>query len=150
MRWERGGYAIETERERIDVEVIAGWLQGTYWAEGRSTEAVRKSWAASMPFGVFQGDEPVGCARVVTDGVAIAYLADVFLLPEHRGNGLGKWLMETIIGHPELATVRWLLHTRDAHGLYRQFGFEPAGERVMERPKRAGQARREGFRSGGG
>ena len=136
MRWQRGSYTIDTDRRRLDMGTIQGWLRGSYWAGTRPPVLVLRSWEESDPvFGLYAGDRLVGCARVVTDFVAIAYLADVYLAAEHRGAGLGRWLVETIVGHPDLRTVRWLLHTRDAHGLYRQVGFETAGPTVMERPR---------------
>lgn len=135
MQWQRDGYTIDDDRSWLDQERIAAWLRESYWASTRSPDAVRRSWQESgVVFGLYQDHELVGCARVVTDFVAIAYLADVYLMPEHRGRGLGLWLVQTIVGHPDLATVRWLLHTRDAHGLYRQAGFAEPGPRLMERP----------------
>ena len=141
MRWQRGAYTIDTDRQRLDMAAITEWLLGSYWASDRSPEAIRRSWQIADPvFGLYAGEEIVGCARVVTDFVAIAYLADVFVAPAHRGSGLGLWLVETAVGHPDLSTVRWLLHTRDAHALYRRVGFREAGPRVMERPRGAGSA----------
>ncbi len=135
MQWQRGEYSIDTDRERLDWDAIVPWLQGTYWASGRSDEAIHRSWeAAAIVFGLYAGERQIGCARVVSDTVAIAYLADVFIEPRHRGMGLGLWLVETIVAHPDLSTVRWLLHTADAHPLYRRVGFEAPGPRVMERP----------------
>jgi GNAT superfamily N-acetyltransferase len=96
---------------------------------------------ATFPGGRLHQHQPlsrrnlVGCARAVTDFTRFAYLADVFILPEHRGHGLGRWLVQTMIEHPSVGNVRWVLHTLDAHGLYRQFGFELADEMVMQRPK---------------
>ena len=136
MHWQRGAFTIDTDRRRLDMETILGWLGGSYWAGTRPRAAVLRSWDESEPvFGLFAGDTLIGCARVVTDFVAIAYLADVFLVPQQRGAGLGRWLAETIMAHPDLGTVKWLLHTRDAHGLYRQVGFAEPGPRVMERPQ---------------
>ena len=138
MQWQRGAYSIDTDRQRLEMERIIAWLRGTYWAAGRSPEAVRRSWDGSaLVFGLYTGAEQVGCARVMTDRVTTAYLADVFLRPDHRGQGLGLWLMQSITGHPDLATVGWLLHTRDAHALYRRVGFIERGERLMERPRAA-------------
>lgn len=119
------------------MEIIARRLGTTYWAATRPPEAIRRSWDNSpVVFGLYRGEEIAGWARVVTDFVAIAYLADVFLIPEHRGRGLGLWLVETVVGHPDLLTVRWLLHTNDAHGLYRRVGFTEANAaRLLERPR---------------
>jgi GNAT superfamily N-acetyltransferase len=136
MRWHRDEHTIDDDRQRLDMDRISAWVRGSYWASTRTPEQVDRSWAASaVVFGLYAGDEQVGCSRVVTDFVSVAYLADVFLMEEQRGRGLGRWLIETIVGHPVLSEVRWLLHTRDAHALYRQVGFGEPGPRVMERPR---------------
>jgi GNAT superfamily N-acetyltransferase len=138
MQWEQGQCTIDTDRERLPMGRIVGWLQGTYWAAGRTEEAIRRSWRLSaVVFGVYDGGDLIGCARVVSDTVTHAYLADVYLVPEARGRGLGRWLLETVVAHPDLQTVGWLLHTRDAHGFYRAAGFGEPGPRVMERPRPA-------------
>jgi GNAT superfamily N-acetyltransferase len=133
--WTRGEYTISTDRTRLDLDVIHGFLTRSYWAEGRSRERVARSVQHSLPFGLYHPSGQVGFARVVTDHVVIAYLADVFVLETHRGRGLGKWLVETVLGTPELRRLRrWLLGTRDAHELYRRFGFvEPASGILMEK-----------------
>lgn len=141
MRWQRGPYAVDDDRARLDLPALTAWLRETYWAAGRSAERVERSWAGSgLVYGVYDGGLQIGCARVVTDFATIAYLADVYLVPEARGQGLGLWLVETIVDHPESAGVRWLLHTRDMQPLYNQFGFGAPGQRLMERPvaQRAG------------
>ncbi len=121
------GYAISTEVQKMDVEAIYAYLSRSYWAEGRTKATVEKSLQHSLNFGVFTVEgAQIGFARVITDYATFAYLADVFILEEHRGKGLSKWLMETIMAHPELQGLRrWSLATRDAHGLYAQFGFTP-------------------------
>ena len=138
MEWHRGEYTISTERARLDLGVVHRFIsEESYWGQGRSPEVVRKTVENSVPFGVYHGDEMVGFARVVTDYATFAWLADVFVLKEHRGRGLSKWLMEVILGHPELQGFRrWVLATKDAHGLYEQFGFIALHrpERWMERP----------------
>jgi len=133
--WTRGEYTISTDPRRLDLDVIHGFLTRSYWAEGRSRERVALSIAHSLPFGLYHASGQVGFARVVTDHVVIAYLADVFVLEPHRGRGLAKWLVETVVGVPELRHMRrWILGTRDAHGLYRRFGFEePARGILMEK-----------------
>ena len=133
--WTRGEYAISTDPSRLDLDVIHGFLVRSYWAEGRARERVARSIAHSLPFGLYHRDAQVGFARVVSDRVVIAFLADVFVLEAHRGRALGKWLVETVLAHPELQTVRrWMLGTRDAHGLYRQFGFaDPVPGVLMEK-----------------
>ncbi|HEV2863585.1 MAG TPA: GNAT family N-acetyltransferase [Pyrinomonadaceae bacterium] len=138
MEWINGDYAISTDRARLDFAVIHRFISGeSYWGQGRPIEVVRKSVEHSLPFGVYRGGEQVGFARVVTDYATFAWLADVFVLEEHRGRGLSKWLMEVILSHPELQGFRrWVLATKDAHELYRRFGFMDLKrpERWMERP----------------
>lgn len=133
--WRRGEYSISTDKGRLDVAVIHGFLTMSYWAAGVPMEVVKRSIEHSLAFGVFKEDQQVGFARIITDYATFAYLGDVFILEPFRGRGLSKWLMEVIVGHPDLQGLRrWVLLTRDAHGLYRQVGFtEPSRpERYME------------------
>lgn len=133
--WSRGAYTISTDRQRLDLEVVHGYLSRSYWAPDRTRERVAQSVSASLPFGLYHTSGQVGFARVVTDYVTIAFLADVFVLEEHRGQGIGVWLVDVATSLPELQRVRrWLLGTRDAHDLYRKFQFSdlPAGE-LMQR-----------------
>ena len=124
--WHRAPYLISTDPARIDVPAVHAYLSGSYWAEGIPLALVTRSIAGSLPFGIYQGKDQVGFARVVTDRATFAYLADVYVLESHRGKGLSKWLMEVILAHPGLQGLRrFLLATRDAHGLYRLFGFTP-------------------------
>ncbi len=117
-------FTISTDRDRIDIDVVHGFLKRSYWAAERPIETIRRTIEHSIPFGVFRGDEMIGFARVVTDYGTIAYVADVFILEPYRGRGLSKRLMHAMLDHPELQVMRrWLLATRDAHGLYTQFGF---------------------------
>ena len=141
--WERGDYLISTDRSRLNIELIHDFLsRSTYWAVGRRRDVVERSIENSLPFGIYKGDNEVGFAqvgfaRVVTDYATFAWIADVFVLNDHRGQGLSKWLMEVILSHPELQGFRrWVLATKDAHGLYERFGFIPLHrpERWMERP----------------
>jgi GNAT superfamily N-acetyltransferase len=126
--WRRGEYLISTDRSLLDLEVVHGYLKESYWAVGVPEEVVRRSVENSLNFGVYSGEEQVGFARVVTDHATFAYLADVFVLEEHRGQGLGKWLVEVILSYPDLQGLRrWMLATRDAHELYRQYGFAELG-----------------------
>jgi GNAT superfamily N-acetyltransferase len=136
MDYQRGEYTISTDKSRLDVDVIHRFLDTSYWAAGRSVETIRRSIENSIPFGVYKGSEQVGFARVITDYATFAWIADVFILETFQGQGLGKWLMEVIIAHPELQGFRrWVLATKDAHELYRRFGFEKLKrpERWMER-----------------
>ena len=134
---QRGEYAISTDPARLDIAMIHAYLSGSaYWAMGRPLDVVRRSIDNSLPFGIYKGTAQIGFARVVTDYATFAWLADVFVLPEFRGQGLGKWLIEVVAGHPRLQGLRrWILATKDAHGLYAQYGFTPlsAPERFMER-----------------
>jgi len=133
--WTRGDYTISSDRHRLDIDVIHRFLVDSYWAQGRSRERVAQSIEHSLPFGLYHREEQVGFARVVTDYVVLAFLADVFVLESHRGKGLGRWLVDVVTNLPELRPIRrWLLGTRDAHDLYRQFGFnEPRSGVLMER-----------------
>ena len=132
---QRGEYSITTENSRLDRDVIHRFLASSYWAQGIPLETVSRSIENSLNFGLFKGTEQIGFARVITDRATFAYLADVFVLEEHRGQGLSKWLMESVVTHPELQGLRrWMLATRDAHKLYRKFGFENVAspDRLME------------------
>jgi GNAT superfamily N-acetyltransferase len=131
----RGQYSITTDREALDIEAVHAYLSRSFWAEGIPKETVAKSIEHSLCFGLFDGAAQVGFARVVTDRATFAYLCDVYVLEPHRGRGLGKWLIEVVMSHPDLQGLRrFQLVTRDAHGLYRRHGFrEPANpERYME------------------
>jgi GNAT superfamily N-acetyltransferase len=122
--WRRDGYLISTDASMLDLEVVHGYLSRSYWAAGVPEDVVRRSIENSLCFGVYRGEEQAGFARVVTDRATFAYLADVFVLEEHRGQGIGKWLVEVILSHPELQGLRrWMLATRDAHDLYRRYAF---------------------------
>jgi GNAT superfamily N-acetyltransferase len=133
--WTRDEYTISTDRARLDFDVICGFLSNSYWAKGRSRERIVRSIERSLPFGLYHGKEQVGFARVLTDDVVLAFLADVFVLESHRGNGLGLWLVDVVTKLPELSSVRrWMLSTRDAHELYRKIGFaDPRPNVLMER-----------------
>ncbi|MDQ4121510.1 MAG: GNAT family N-acetyltransferase [Acidobacteriota bacterium] len=125
QEWRRDEFFISNDHEKLDIETIHHFLTTeTYWAGNRSLEIVRRSFQNSLPFVIYKNGETVGFARVVSDFATFAWLADVFIRQEYRGLGLSKWLMETIIAHPDLKDLRrFLLATKDAHGLYRQFGF---------------------------
>ena len=122
----RGDYKVSTDSSLLDVNVIFNYLsRESYWAKNIPKAVVEKSIANSLCFGIYKGSEQVGFARLITDKATFAYLADVFIIEEFRGKGLSKWLMEVIQLHPELQGLRrWMLGTRDAHGLYEQFGFK--------------------------
>lgn len=130
-----GGYELDDDPARVDVDAVHRYLsEESYWAAGRSRETVeRLVRTAARVVGLYHGDEQVGFARAVSDGVSVAYLADVYVLPDHRGRGLGKQVVRELVERGPYARVRWLLHTADAHGLYEQLGFGPPDERLMER-----------------
>lgn len=116
---------IEVTCDRVDIDAVHRYLSvESYWAQGVAREVVERSIAHSLPFSAFDGETQVGFARVITDYATFAYLADVFVLPSHRGRGISKLLMATIVAHPKLQGLRrWHLVTRDAQQLYAQFGF---------------------------
>ena len=132
------GYELDDDRDRIDVAAVHAFLsEHAYWALGRPRERqerlVRES---SRVLGLYRDGAQVGFARAVSDGNSIAYLADVYVLPEHRGRGLGVELVREMVERGPFAHVRWILHTEDGHGLYVKLGFGPPGPKVMERPAR--------------
>lgn len=136
--WRNGEFLVSTERSRLQIGVIHKFLtEESYWAKDRTFEQTETAIENSLPFGVYRGENQIGFARVVTDYATFAYLGDVFILEEFRGQGLSKWLMETITSHPDLQNFRrWILATRDAHALYEKFGFTPLKfpARWMEKP----------------
>jgi GNAT superfamily N-acetyltransferase len=122
--WSKGDFEVSTDPERVDVDVVHDFLTNSYWAQGIPVETVRRSIENSICFGIYHGRQQVGFARIISDRATFAYLADVFILPEYRGRGLSRWLMECIMEHPDLQGLRrWMLATRDAHGLYARYGF---------------------------
>jgi predicted N-acetyltransferase YhbS len=129
------GYELDDDPARVDVDAVHDYLANeSYWAEGRSRETVeRLVREAARVVGVYHDGRQVGFARAFSDGVALAYLADVYVLPEHRGRGVGVELVRETVDNGPLAGVKWILHTHDAHDFYRQFGFGEPSERVMER-----------------
>jgi GNAT superfamily N-acetyltransferase len=132
----RGAYEVSTDRARLDLDVIHGFLAGAYWSQGIPRATVERAVAGSLPFGLYAADgAQAGFARVVTDAATFAYLADVFVLPAHRGAGCGRFLVASVLLHPALQGLRrFLLATRDAHALYARYGFSPLPhpERLME------------------
>jgi len=135
MEKHRGEFLLSTDPERLDLNLIHNFLTDSYWARGIPVEVVARSIQNSLCFGVYARGRQVGFARVISDFATYAYIADVFVLESFRGHGLGKWIIESIMQHPRLQGLRrWTLVTRDAHGLYAQFGFAPlkTPERYME------------------
>jgi GNAT superfamily N-acetyltransferase len=128
-------YDISTDPSRLQLDAIHAYLTRSYWSPGIPKEVVARGIANSLCFGIYQGEAQLGFARVITDKASFAYLADVYVLEAHRGQGLSKRLVEQILAHPELKGLRrFLLATADAHALYAQFGFKPlaAPDRMME------------------
>jgi len=128
-------YEISTDSARLDVDAIHAFLTQSYWSPGIPRTTVARAIANSLCFGVFWQGQQVGFARMVTDKTTFAYLCDVYVLEAHRGRGVSKQLMDYVVKHPDLQGLRrMMLATRDAHGLYAQFGFTPlsAPDRIME------------------
>ena len=137
--WRRQEYLISTDKRLLDLSVIHGFLTKSYWAAGIPLEVVGRSIEHSLAFGLYNLTRQIGFARVITDYATFAYLADVFVLEEFRGRGLGEWLIEAVMSHTQLQELRrWMLVTMDAHGLYRKSGFEdlkrPASIMEITRP----------------
>jgi GNAT superfamily N-acetyltransferase len=131
-----GGFELDDDRSRIDVDAVHAFLANeAYWAVGRPLETVRRLVReADRVVGLYRDGRQVGFARAFTDGVSIAYLADVYVLDEYRGRGLGLELAREIVEGAAFSPRAWILHTRDAHALYRKLGFGEPSERLMERP----------------
>ena len=121
------GYKISTDKTYLDFEVIYGFISKSHWASRIPKHTLEKAIANSFCFGVYDSqDSQISFARLITDKATFAYLADVFIVESHRGKGLSKWLVESIVSHPELQGLRrMVLATRDAHGFYAQYGFQP-------------------------
>jgi GNAT superfamily N-acetyltransferase len=146
LEWQRDEYEISTDPERVDLDVVHGYLSTSYWAAGITRERVARAIVNSIPFGLYHHGHQIGFARVVTDRAVFAYLADVFVLESHRGRGLAQWLVDCTLRHPDLAGLRnCLLATRDAHELYRRHGYEP-----LVNPHRWMQRRGLGFNGDSG
>ncbi|MCC7119311.1 MAG: GNAT family N-acetyltransferase [Anaerolineales bacterium] len=128
---QRANFLISTDPARLDLEAIHAFLGQTDWAKRRPRQKTEMALANSLVFGLYTENRQIGLARVVTDYAVVAYLCDVFIQPEARGAGLGKWLIESLLSHPNLKDVRrWILTTADAHGLYQKYDFAP-----LERPE---------------
>jgi GNAT superfamily N-acetyltransferase len=137
-----GGFELDDDPARIDVEEVHRFLSSeSYWALGRSRETVERLLReADRVVGLYDGERQVGFARAVSDGLAFAYLADVYVLEGYRGRGLGIELVREMVENGPYAGCKWLLHTGDAHELYRKLGFRASSERLMEREPSAGGA----------
>jgi GNAT superfamily N-acetyltransferase len=124
-KWRTGDFWITDEVAAVDVDFFATALNSTYWAEGRPRDVIEKSLKTSLVFSLFENERQIGFTRVVSDQATFAWICDVYVHPDYRGRGLGKWLMECTLEHPSTKVRINLLATRDAHGLYEQFGFKP-------------------------
>jgi GNAT superfamily N-acetyltransferase len=137
MEWKQEEFTVSDCRENLDVELIYHFLNSlSYWAKDIPREVIVKSLDNSLCFGLFEGNKQIGFGRVVTDCATFAYLADVFVVEEYRKKGLGKWLIECIVKHPQLQGLRrWMLATADAQELYHRYGFVSLSnpERFMEK-----------------
>jgi GNAT superfamily N-acetyltransferase len=131
-----GGFELDDDPARVDLDAVHRFLCGeAYWAYGRPRELVeRLVREADRVVGLYLDGTQVGFCRAVTDGAVFVYLADVYVVPEHRGRGLGVELVREMVEHGPYARLRWLLHTQDAHALYAKLGFAPPDFKVMERP----------------
>ncbi len=124
----RDGFAVSSDPARLDLDAIHAFLSTSYWAEGIPRQILERALRNSLCFGLYEENRQIGLARVITDAATFAYLCDVYLLPKWRGRGLGRWLMECVMEHPDLQGIRrFSLVTRDAHELYRRFGFTEIG-----------------------
>ena len=132
MEFYKEAYTISTDKEKLDIPYIHQFLTHSYWAENIPLKTVQQSIEGSCCFGVFEKQQQIGFARVITDYATFGFLKDVFIDENFRGRGLSKWLMQVILGHPQLQGFRsWMLATKDAHGLYAQSGFA-----ALENPER--------------
>ncbi|MGJ8669850.1 MAG: GNAT family N-acetyltransferase [Oceanococcus sp.] len=124
MEWNKGKFTVSCDPDKQNLEVIHRFLNQSYWAKGISKQTVKKSLDGALCFALLHERKQVGFARVISDFATIAYLGDIFVLPDHRGQGLSKWLMECVSSHPDLQGLRrWILATANAHGLYEKYGF---------------------------
>ncbi|GJH11947.1 GNAT family N-acetyltransferase [Caballeronia novacaledonica] len=141
MQWTRDDYRLSTDIDEFDFDVVHRYLsEVAYWSPGIAREKVERAARHSLAFGLFRGNAQIGYARMITDTTTFAYLADVFVLPEHQGAGLGKWMMQCVMAHPDLQGLRrMMLVTSDAHGLYARHGFAASRhpERIMEKIAKA-------------
>ena len=135
QEYTRDNFLISTDPEKIDADAVHEFISRSYWSEGIPKEIIARAITRSLCFGVYDGKQQIGFARVISDYSTFAYLADVYILESRRGKGLGKWLMSCIMSHPELQHLRrWSLVTRDAQELYKKYGFTPLKnpDRYME------------------
>jgi len=131
------GIELDDDRDRVDVDAVYGFLSEAYWVRGRSRKTIERLIRESTQvIAAYEGDRLVGFCRVISDASSVAWLGDVFVLPEYRGRGIGRELVREAVEDPRFRDLQWYLGTRDAHELYAKFGFEPPNERTMVRPPR--------------
>jgi len=127
VEWQRDDYLLSTDPDAVDIDVVHTFLRESYWARGIPLTVVQRSLAHSLNFSLLHAQQLIGFARVITDYATFAYIGDVFVLPDHRGQGLATWMMQCILAHPELQGLRrWCLLTRDAQPVYARVGFAPS------------------------
>ena len=122
--WRNGDYLLTDDPARLDVDAVCALLNATYWANDRSRAVIEKSIQHSVCFGLFRDERQIGFARAVTDHATFTWVCDVIVHPDHRGHGMGKWMMQCLLEHPDLQTISHHLCTKDAHALYESFGFQ--------------------------
>ncbi len=136
MEWTRDNYRINDDKSALDLFYIAPALQQSYWAAGRATDIIKESIANSLCLGLYLDGRQIGFARAVTDKCTFAWICDIMVHPDYRGIGLGKWLMDCLSAHPDVVNVsREMLRTRDAHGLYEQYGYSVCDAMVKRKDK---------------
>lgn len=125
VKAEKGEYLLSTDKSKLDLKMIHEFLSNeSHWAKNIPYERVKKSIENSLCFGLYHGEKQIGFARVISDYSTIAYLGDLFILKDHRGKGLSRWMLEVIMNHPDLTGLRrWILVTKDAHDVYQQYGW---------------------------
>ena len=126
MEWIQGDYRLTDDKSQLDLDVVYRWLSETYWAKDRPKSMLETSVENSLCLGMFEGTRQIGFCRAVTDYATFTWIADVIVAPKHRGRGLGKWMVQTLMDHPAIQTRTQLLRTKDAHTLYEDLGFERA------------------------
>jgi GNAT superfamily N-acetyltransferase len=124
MEWRKGDYVLTDERDRMDVAAVHRLLAGSYWAAHRPASVIARTIAGSLCFGLFHQSGQVGFGRFLTDGAACSWFGDFIIAQEHRGHGVGTWMLELMLSHPQVRETRVFLGTKDAHGLYEKFGFQ--------------------------
>lgn len=124
MDWTKERYVVSDDLSRLDMDFVVAALQSAYWSAGRPREIIEESWRNSLCFGLFDGDRQIGFTRIVTDKVIFSWFCDVWVDPAYRSHGLGTWMLQCVMEHPDVSATRQVLITQDAHGFYEKLGFE--------------------------